>query len=302
MRKRLCLAAAILLVTADVICTAQQTEPVGKIASEKSENTFLRDNPEYRDRAGKYYEKEYLEKATHQLAEVVKIADKQKPKAGEILKSFIYDWLGRFVEGGGRISRKDLTQCLSSMDKRFQGELSEAEYEKYLTWRKGKAGANALGFLMDPKIGSGQPEDIPAGINNVRNIDILFVEMSRNNCSSRLIKEIHVDISSVNFFFKGNGLEAKPLGKKDHEPFMVIPVDTDPYKYKKGEWNKIYLLADNTIVNVFYSKKEGNMIVSKILLGTRGLGLTEIINWPEKGREVVSTTTPDSHQSIWVYH
>ena len=57
MKKSLCLVLGMTLLTA-AVCTAQQTEPIGKVASGKSDNTFLQENPGYQDRAGKYYEKE----------------------------------------------------------------------------------------------------------------------------------------------------------------------------------------------------------------------------------------------------
>lgn len=285
MKKSLCLVLGMTLLTA-AVCTARQTEPIGKVASGKSDNTFLQENPGYQDRAGKYYEKEYLPKAMRQLAETVKLTEKQKAKAGKYLRSFICDWLGSFVKGGGKISRKDVARCLKLMDEKFHGELPRAGYQKYLAWRKGKEGENALGFLMDPEIDFTPTERDLAGINNMHKSSSLFVGMTRRACNSNLFKVIHVDISSVNLFFKGRGLKVRPLDKKARENDMVIPVDTEPYKYIKGEWNKIYLLSDNTIVNVFFSKENNKIIVSRLLLGSRGMGLRQIVNWPGSGKEV----------------
>lgn len=113
------------------------------------DNAFARQNPGYKERAGKFYEKEYLDKAVEQLAEWASLSEEQVPVAQAILRAYIYDWLDAYVRGGGVVAPGQLERALSAMDERFQGELRDPQYEKYLKWRKEPTGAhNALRFLM----------------------------------------------------------------------------------------------------------------------------------------------------------
>ncbi len=126
--------------------TDPQTPPDGP------DNAFARANPNYRARAGAFYEKEYLGKALDQLAAAGQLTDAQKAVARRIVRGFIDDWLESYVSGDGRISRRDLARCLALMDERFREELSPAGYGAYLRWRKDETGdANALAFLMNSR-------------------------------------------------------------------------------------------------------------------------------------------------------
>ena len=113
------------------------------------DNDFARQNPRYKERAGRFYEKQYLGKAVDQVVEHAGLSGEQRPAAHAILRAFIYDWLDATVRGGGAMPRAHLDRAFAAMDERFQGELDDAQYRKYLKWRKSQGGArNALGFLM----------------------------------------------------------------------------------------------------------------------------------------------------------
>ncbi|HUT35407.1 MAG TPA: carbon-nitrogen hydrolase family protein [Planctomycetota bacterium] len=115
------------------------------------DNLFSRQNPGYKQRAGEFYEKEYLGKAVEQLAEAVGLAEEQLPFAKAILRAYIYEWLDACVRGGGAVAAEHLERALAAMDERCQGELKDDQYPKYLEWRKDRTGArNALAFLMRP--------------------------------------------------------------------------------------------------------------------------------------------------------
>ncbi len=112
-------------------------------------NSFKAPNPGYRDWAGKFCEKQYLPMAVRQLAKAVELTDKQAATARKILRTFIYDYLDSYVEGGNKIAREDWARHIKAMDERFKGQLGPAQYKLYLKWRKDTRGAdNALCFLM----------------------------------------------------------------------------------------------------------------------------------------------------------
>jgi HEAT repeat protein len=116
-----------------------------------AESEFSRLNPNYRDRAGAFYELEYLGKAVEQLAKTTDLPEQDREKVRAILRTFICDWLDSYVKGGGSISPQDLKRHLAVMDERFQGELAPSQYRAYLAWRSDANRAqNPLAFLMVP--------------------------------------------------------------------------------------------------------------------------------------------------------
>ncbi|HUT61547.1 MAG TPA: hypothetical protein VNA25_27215 [Phycisphaerae bacterium] len=132
--------------------TVQPAPGEARAAAERSDNAFARANPGYKERAGAFYEKEYLGKALDQLAKAAELTDERKTAARKILRTFIDDWLESYVSGGGHINSENLAHCLALMDERFQGELSQAGHKAYLAWRKDETGgSNALAFLMNPR-------------------------------------------------------------------------------------------------------------------------------------------------------
>lgn len=130
--------------------------------TDMADNAFAKANPGYKERAGGFYEKEYLGRALDQLATAAELTDEQKAAARTILTAFIYDWLESYVGGNGHISMVNLSRCLALMDERFQGELSQAGHRAYLAWRKDETGGkNALAFLMNPRLAIYAPTDTP---------------------------------------------------------------------------------------------------------------------------------------------
>jgi hypothetical protein len=131
---------------------AVQPRASTRVETLKPDNSFARNNPDYAERSGAFYEKEYLEKALEQMAAVVQLTDEQKSAARRTLRIFISDWLESYVRGDGHMSSENLERCLTAMDEKFKGELSQPGYEVYLTWRKDETGgSNALAFLMNPR-------------------------------------------------------------------------------------------------------------------------------------------------------
>ena len=123
-------------------------------ASESGTNTFLRDNPDYRQRAGKHYETKYLPETIEQLKVVADLNKQQVVVARNILKEFIYDWLDTYIEAEGgthELSAEAHASVVEIMDSRMRRELPEIQYDKYLDWRKGDPpNSNALAFIMRP--------------------------------------------------------------------------------------------------------------------------------------------------------
>jgi hypothetical protein len=131
--------------------------------SDTASDAFAKNNPGYAERAGAFYEKEYLGKALNQLGAVVQLTDEQKLATRKILRAFVTDCLESYASGGGQISKEDLERCLATMDAKFKGELPQAGYEAYLAWRKDETGgSNALAFLMNPRFAIPQtPSSLP---------------------------------------------------------------------------------------------------------------------------------------------
>jgi len=117
-----------------------------------ADNKFSRLNPGYKQGAGGFYEKEYLGKAVEQLAEAAGLTKEQLPFATAILRAYIYEYLDAKVRGGGSVPAEHVQRAFAAMDERFQGELKDEQYEKYLEWSRGRRteAGNALGFLMRP--------------------------------------------------------------------------------------------------------------------------------------------------------
>jgi len=133
------------------------------------ENAFTKANPEYKWRAGAFYEKEYLGRAVENLAKAAGLNNNERTAAKAILRAFIYDWLDSYVRGNGTIAEPDLKKHLALMDERFRGELTEVKHKKYLHWRTDTTRArNPLAFLMRVSDGTralgpdaGKPRSIP---------------------------------------------------------------------------------------------------------------------------------------------
>lgn len=146
-------------------------DPPGQSAQTEPANEFARQNPDYRQRAGTFYEKEYLPKAVDQLAEAVGADASRKAALGEVLWAFIVDWLEEYVRGGGKMDASCLDGALRRMDERFRPVLNADEFSRYWLWRIGEAKTgNALAFLFHYKPPRPRPA-FPPDDDKIRRLD-----------------------------------------------------------------------------------------------------------------------------------
>jgi hypothetical protein len=111
-------------------------------------NTFLRDNPDYKQRAGSFYETNYVPLAIDSLRQTATLTDEQAVVARKVLTAFIYDWLDAYIRGGGYISSESHGLVVAAMDSQMKLALREPQFQKYLAWRKGESNRpNAVTFL-----------------------------------------------------------------------------------------------------------------------------------------------------------
>jgi hypothetical protein len=115
-------------------------------------SAFLRNNPGYRERAGAFYEKEYLPGAAAALARSVNHRRLPEEAARRLLRAYIYDWLAAYIEGEGAVPAAEQVRLLRDLDARVREALcDDAAYERYLKWRlRSQGGDNPLAFLMPP--------------------------------------------------------------------------------------------------------------------------------------------------------
>lgn len=119
-------------------------------AGDEPKSSFLRANPDYRTRAGTFYEREYLPGAVKGL--VAAFAPQVLPEATatKILRDFIYEFLDQLAEDGGQISRRGHAEVLAGLDARVR-ELADGPgiLDNYEAWKRGskKEFPNPLAFL-----------------------------------------------------------------------------------------------------------------------------------------------------------
>src|SRR5262249_37831295 len=113
---------------------------------------FLRANPGYRQRAGAFYEAEYLPGAAAGLARAARAKGLSEQDARAALRPFVYDWLDAYISGGGAVSPAGHAGVLRRLDDRVRAALDDdAAFARYLAWRQNAQGAdNPLDFLMRP--------------------------------------------------------------------------------------------------------------------------------------------------------
>ena len=111
------------------------------------DNDFAKGNPYFKQRAGTFYETEYLGTSA---AKLFKILDLELPKrvgALDIIRGFIYDWLDFQVRDNGRITAEHHAEALSAMNEKFRRLLSPLQFKLYEVWREDGT-VNSLLFLM----------------------------------------------------------------------------------------------------------------------------------------------------------
>ncbi len=110
-------------------------------------------NANYVNRAGAFYEKEYLPPALANLSQALDLSGRQRSAAREALRQFIYDWLVLSVEDGFLILPEHQDRCLTDLDQRMRRVFLPAQFEAWLTWLESN---HSLRFLMmdrsDPRV------------------------------------------------------------------------------------------------------------------------------------------------------
>jgi hypothetical protein len=122
-------------------------------AAPKVDNEFSRSNPDYKERAGSFYEREYLPETAEYLFEVCSIDAKLHPYVMEILRAFIYEWCDAYMRGDGDVSVEAVAPIVGRMEARIISLLisllDEGQKERYPAWRNTRTGKNSMKFLMD---------------------------------------------------------------------------------------------------------------------------------------------------------
>ncbi len=121
---------------------------------EPPKNKFLELNPGYRERAGGFYERTYLDSASASLAKAVALERFAKADAAGVLKQLIYDWLDAYVEGEGQMSRTAYTAVMKRVDASMKKLLDDdAAFKRWAEWRDStNRELNPLAFLTSAKI------------------------------------------------------------------------------------------------------------------------------------------------------
>ena len=114
-----------------------------------AEGSFSQLNPHYKDRAGVFYDIRYVSPSAEALFKIADIRPDQMRKTVEILRLFVDEWLGVYVEGNGSISPEEINMCVRTMDERFDALLDDLQRKQYRIWRDDTTGDhNKLRFLM----------------------------------------------------------------------------------------------------------------------------------------------------------
>ena len=113
------------------------------------DNLFAKQNPYHKQRAGTFYETEYLGFSAAKLIELLELDDAKRVGALDILRGFIYEWLDFKVRDNGRITAEHHEEAVRSMDGKFERLLSTLEFKYYQVWRDDRTGKlNTLSFLI----------------------------------------------------------------------------------------------------------------------------------------------------------
>jgi hypothetical protein len=113
------------------------------------ENSFTKLNPFYKQRAGTYYETEYLGFSAAKLFKLLDLDNAKRVGALDILRGFIYEWLDFDVRDNGRITAEHCEEAVNSMNRKFERLLSPLQFKIYQVWRDDDTGeVNTLHFLI----------------------------------------------------------------------------------------------------------------------------------------------------------
>ncbi|MDD4889049.1 MAG: hypothetical protein PHU85_03895 [Phycisphaerae bacterium] len=116
---------------------------------------FNKANAGYVERAGSFYEKEYLDKAADNLVARAGMAKAQRPAIREALRSLTYEYLAAYARESSYMLPEDFDVCIAALDRRMAAFLTEEQLARYRVWRDD--GTNALAFLMHRPMDPSQP-------------------------------------------------------------------------------------------------------------------------------------------------
>jgi hypothetical protein len=121
---------AILLLCACFATVANAAEGDGKTA-------FQKNNPNYRDRAGRSYEVSYLPGAIKGLQAAFEPQQLPKETAHKILHALIYDFLDIYSVSGA-LSRRQHAAVIAKLDKKIKALVDDPKVlDRYEQWKRG---------------------------------------------------------------------------------------------------------------------------------------------------------------------
>jgi hypothetical protein len=111
---------------------------------------FLNLNPNYAKGAGDFYRRQYLPSAAPAMTSAIDDPIFVEADAQRILNTLIDDFLEKYVDGGGTITRLERFRLIQAMDQSVKGIVkNDAAIARYRKWREDtNRQANALTFLM----------------------------------------------------------------------------------------------------------------------------------------------------------
>ena len=104
-------------------------------------------NPHYKERAGSFYEVEYLGKSAKNLFEICDLDPKYRPTAMDILRCFIYDWLDHYIRDNGEITTDHKEVVIDKLDERLSQFLTKDQMVSFHQWKIDHEN-NLLNFLF----------------------------------------------------------------------------------------------------------------------------------------------------------
>lgn len=110
---------------------------------------FLALNPNYEKGVAEFYRRDYLPSAARAMAEAIKQEGFTEDDARRSLGTLIDDFLVKYVDGGGTITRAERGRLILAMDRAVRAKVkNEAALARYRKWRDTEDRmVNALSFL-----------------------------------------------------------------------------------------------------------------------------------------------------------
>ena len=129
--------------------TLLQDLPENAVVEDKPDPDFSKLNPDFRDRAGAFYDITYVTPSGKDLFKIADIRPGQMQKTLKNLRLFVEDYMDKYVPGGGFISKEETDVCRKKLNERFRRLLDDEQYKKYLKWSNDQTGSiNKMSFIM----------------------------------------------------------------------------------------------------------------------------------------------------------